>query len=109
MIKESEIQQQLKDLIKENPTLPLKFFVADDASCGDHSYEESYISKVEINEIALLEKHWDSTWHDREDYPDNLYDYLKYDKKYEGEELEAKYNEEMAKVKFEKFIVINIG
>ena len=109
MAKESELQQKLKDLIKENPTLPIKVFVADDASSGEHNYEESYISKVEINEIALLEERWNSTWYDREDYPDNLYDYLKYVKKYEGEELEAKYKEEWEKVKFEKFIVVYIG
>lgn len=109
MIKESEIQQQLKDLIKENPTLPLKFFVGEDANSGEFNYEESCIDSVKIDEIALLEQRWESTWHNKEDYPDKLYDYLKYEKKYEGEELEAKYNEEMAKVKFEKFIVIKIG
>ncbi|MDQ0150695.1 hypothetical protein ACFO6R_14825 [Eubacterium multiforme] len=109
MINEREIQQELRDLIKENPTLPLKIFVADDANSGEFSREESYIDSVKIDEIALLENHWESTWLDREDYPDELYDYLKYVKEYEGEELEAKYKEEFAKVKFEKFIVINIG
>lgn len=109
MVKENEIQQQLKDLIKENPTLPLKVFVGQDANSGEFNYEESYISSVKIDEIALLEQRWESTWYNKEDYPDNLYDYLKYVKKYDGEELEAKYEKEMAKVKFEKFIVINIG
>ena len=78
MAKESELQQKLKDLIKENPTLPLKFFVGEDANSGDYNYEESYISKVEVDEIALLEERWESTWHNKEDYPDKLYDYLKY-------------------------------
>lgn len=109
MINESEIQQQLRDLINENPTLPFKFFVADDANSGEFRYEESYIDSVKIDEIALLETRWEASWYNKEDYPDQLYDYLKYTKGYEGEELEAKYKEEFAKVKFEKFIVINIG
>lgn len=103
------IQQQLRDLIKKNPNLPIKVFVADDATSWECDYEESYISKVEIEEIALLEQDWVSTYLNKEDYPDNLYDYLKYTCKYEGEELEAKYEEEISKVKFEKFIVIRIG
>ncbi|MDQ0151164.1 hypothetical protein ACFO6R_13375 [Eubacterium multiforme] len=109
MINESEIQQQLRDLIKENPTLPFKIFAADDVNSGEFRYEESYISSVKIDEIALLEERWEATWYNKEDYPDELYDYLKYTKEYKGEELEAKYKEEFAKVKFEKFIVINIG
>lgn len=106
---EDKIQQKLKDLIKENPTLPIKVFVADDAICGEFSREEGYISSVHIDKLALLEEGWQSIWCNEEDYPDSLYDYLTYEEELKGEELEAKFNEEMAKVKFEKFIVINIG
>ncbi|MEG1310472.1 MAG: hypothetical protein RR942_06585 [Romboutsia sp.] len=109
MINEIGTQQQLRDLIKENPTLQFKIFAADDVNSGDFRYEESYISSVKIDEIALLEKRWEAAWYNKEDYPDELYDFLKYSKNLEGEELENKYQEEFAKVKFEKFIVINIG
>lgn len=108
MINESEIQQELRDLIKENPTLPLKIFVSDDANSGEYTNEESYISSVSIDELTLLEKRCVAKWLDREDYLNELIQDL--EEVCQNKELiDLKIKEEMAKVKFEKFIVINIG
>ncbi|WP_338630708.1 hypothetical protein [Clostridium baratii] len=108
MKKESEIQQELRDLIKENPTLPFKIFVSDDANTGEYSWQESEINYVCVDELALFKDGISSNWYDRDDYSERLYEHL-INEKYEGEELEAQYKSRMEKVEFKKFIVINIG
>ncbi|WWU66803.1 hypothetical protein QJR26_18745 (plasmid) [Clostridium baratii] len=109
MKKESEIQQELRDLIKENPTLPFKIFVSGDANTGDYGLEESEISSVYVEELAKIGAKENFSWYDREEYSEALYEYLKNEQEYEGEELEVQYKARMENVEFKKFIVINIG
>ncbi|MBS5986477.1 hypothetical protein [Clostridium sp.] len=70
-----EVQEEFKKLVIGNPTLPIKFFVGEDAWCGEWAYNEAHIQNVEIKEIVQYK----NEYVDYEDFEDKLYSIFDYD------------------------------
>lgn len=98
-----EIYENFKKLVIENPKLPIKFFVGEEAYCGEWAYNEAYINKVEIKEITL----YNDEYVDKEDFEDSIYSDIEYD--YENEtELNKAIDTIVTNTKFEKAICVYI-
>lgn len=99
-----EICEDFRKLVIENPTLPIKFFVGEEAYCGEWNYNEAYIVKAEIKEIVLDKEEYV----DIEDLADRIYSEIEYD--YEDEnELNKAVNDIISKIKPEKAICVYIN
>ena len=47
------VNEEFKRLIIENPTLPIRVFVGEDAWCGELAYNEASITNVSVGKIVL--------------------------------------------------------
>ena len=63
---------KLRNLIIENPELPLLIFCGDDAYSGEYGYEQAYASDGEIQELIL----YNGRWLDKDDYEEELFNDL---------------------------------
>lgn len=100
---------ELRNLILENPELPLLIFVGEEAYCPDYAYTMAYPNRVEIEELTLYN---DERWVDYDGYKDWLIDDLSDEEKYKNlsdEEYEKMIDEKMEEVEFVKAIVIYVG
>lgn len=99
-----EVQEEFKKLIIENPTLPIRFFVGEDAWSGEWAYNEAVIMSVSIQETTL---HGDE-YIELEDFEDALSDEL-VDEYEDDEHLEEAVKDIINNTKFEKAICVRIN
>ena len=98
----------LRDLILENPELPVLIFCGEGAWNDDNDYTQAYVSKGEIDELTL----YGEMWLDEEDYKEELADNLSYEEEYENmsdEEFSKMIDEKVAETEFVKAIVLWVG
>ena len=102
----------LRQLIIENPDLPLIIFCGEESWDGEHSYSSASASKGSIQELTLYENVYDATWIDREDYAEKLADDLCDDEEYKDmtdEEYDKMIDQKVKETEFVKAIVIYVG
>ena len=99
--------EELKQLIKDNPTAEIKVFVNDSIDFDDYSCIEGEVYNVSINYLAI----WNGEhWMNKDDYLECLIDELwEHYYEYDYEFVENKAKEALEKVKFKKFICIYVG
>ncbi len=104
MKKEIEKMNELKNIIIENPNLPIRFFIGEDGNCGECNYEENSINDVVVDSLTLYE----GRYYNEEDFGEELYGYLY--NEFESEEKLNKHIDEIIKSKdFKKAICVFIG
>lgn len=99
---------ELRNLILENPDLPLLIFCGEDSWHDEYPYEQADASNGEIKELTLY-KDW---WMDKGDYEDRLSDDLCDKEEYKDMSDEAYNNmikQKVAETEFVKAIVIYVG
>ncbi len=98
----------LRNLILENPNLPVLIFCGEEAWSGEYGYEQADASKGEIETLTL----YGDQWLDEDDYRDKLSDDLCDEPEYKDlsdEEYEKMIDEKVKETEFVKAIVIWVG
>lgn len=98
----------LRNLILENPELPLIVFVGEDAWTGDYSYNQAYASNGRAEELTL----YGDRWMDRDDYEEELSNDLCDEEEYKNlsdEEWDKMIEQKVAETEFVKAIVLYVG
>lgn len=98
----------LRNLILENPELPVLIFCGEGVWNGEYSYNQADASKGEIEELTLYK----DMWVDKEDYRDKLTDDLSDNEDYinmTDSEYDKMIDEKIAETEFVKAIVIWVG
>lgn len=99
---------ELRNLILENPELPVLIFCGECSWSGEYSYELAEVNGVEIKELTL----YNDYWLERDDYIEELSNDLSDEEEYEelsNEEFEQMVQEKAAGTEFVKAIVIYVG
>lgn len=99
---------ELRNLILENPELPLLIFCGEDSWHDEYPYEQADASGGEIKELTL----YNDWWLDKDDYEDKLSDDLCDKKEYKDlsdEEYNNMIKKKVAETEFVKAIVIYVG
>ncbi|MCM1234160.1 MAG: hypothetical protein NC489_28995 [Ruminococcus flavefaciens] len=99
---------KLRNLILENPQLPLLIFCGEEVNDGDYPYEQAYVKSEEIKELTL----YNNIWMDKDDYEESLSDNLCDEEEYKDlsdYEYEQMIEQKVAKTEFVKAIVIYVG
>ena len=94
----------LRNLILENPDLPVIFFCGEDSWDGEHKYTSS----GEIKSLTLYGDHW----MDEDEYRDKLSDDLADEEEYKSlsdEDYEKVIDEKVKNTEFVSTIVIYVG
>lgn len=95
----------LRNLILENPELPVLIFCGEEAWDGEHYYSQADVGKAGIEELTLYK----DMWVDKEDYRDKLTDDLSDNEDYinmTDSEYDKMIDEKIAETEFVKAIVI---
>lgn len=98
----------LRQLILENPDLPLVIFVGEDAWQGEYSYNDAPASKGSIQTLTM----YNDCWMDEDDYEDNLRNDLCDYEEYidmSDEEFNAMIDKRIAETIFCQAIVVYVG
>lgn len=98
----------LKNLIVENPDLPLIIFAGEESNRGEYAYEQVDASQGEIKEITLYKDYW----LDKGDYKDKLSDDLSNEYEYKhlsDKEYFEMIDKKVEETEFVKAIVIYVG
>ena len=98
----------LRNLILENPNLPLLVFAGEEAWSGEYSYEQTDARTHGVQELTLYK----DRWIDKDDYEDELRDDLSYNEEYKklsDEEYDKMIEQEIAKTEFCQAIVVYVG
>ena len=98
---------ELRQLIIDNPGLPLIMFVGETAWSGDFTYTTANKVLCEIEELTL----YNNIWMDRDNYFDKLYDDLAFDQDYENlsdEKYSKIIDDKVTRTKFVKAITVRI-
>jgi hypothetical protein len=98
----------LRQLIIDNPDLPLLIFCGEESWCGEWAYSQADASKGEIQTLTLR----NYTWVAEDEYRDWLYDELSFNEAYKDlsdEEYDQMIDQKMAETEFCKAIVIYVG
>ena len=98
----------LRNLILENPELPLLIFCGEEAWNGDWCYNQAYASEGKIKSLTL----YGDTWMDEDDYRDKLSEDLCEDPEYKDlpdEDYEKMLDKKVAETEFVTAIVIYVG
>lgn len=98
----------LRNLILENPDLPLLIFCGEDSWHDEYPYEQADARNGEIKELTL----YNDWWMDRDEYEDRLADNLCNEEEYKDmsdEEFDKMINKKVAETEFVKAIVIYVG
>lgn len=98
----------LRNLIIQNPDLPLVIFSGEDAWTGEYPYEYSDVTSVQIKELTM----YDNSWLDRDDYAESLANDLGDDDEYKAlsdDEFEQMICDKVKETEFVKAIVIYVG
>lgn len=98
----------LRNLILENPELPVLIFCGEDAWNGDYGYTQACASKGEIEYLTL----YGDRWMDEDDYREELSDDLCDEEEYKNlsdDDYDAMIEQKVAETEFVKAIVIWVG
>lgn len=98
----------LRELILENPELPLIIFCGEDSWSGEYAYQQVDASRGEVEDLIL----YGDTWLTEEDYAEKLYDDLSDEEEYKGmsdDEYGKMIDRKVSSSEFVKAIVIWIG
>ena len=98
----------LRELILENPGLPLLIFAGEDAWQGEYSYNQVYASKGRIEHLTL----YNNIWMDEDDYSEKLANDLCEEDEYKDmsdKEYFRMIDEKVANTEFCEAIVIYVG
>lgn len=98
----------LRNLILENPDLPLLIFCGEDSWHDEYPYEQADVTKVGIQELTL----YNNYWLDKEDFEEELANDLSDEEEYIGlpdKEYDQMINQKVEKEEFVKAIVIYVG
>ena len=99
---------KLRNLIIENPDLPLLIFSGEDSWHDEYPYEQADASSGEIKELTL----YNDQWMDKDDYEESLADNLCDEEGYKDmldEEFDNMIKQKVVETEFVKAIVIYIG
>lgn len=98
---------ELKQLIIENPDLPLLIFCGEEAWTGEWGYEMACVNgQPYIEELAL----YGDYWVDRDDYEERLGEDLWDDyQDLSDEEYDKMIKQKVSEIEFVKAIVIHVG
>lgn len=99
---------KLRNLILENPNLPLLVFAGEEAWSGEYCYEQVDARIHGVQELTLYK----NRWIDKDDYEDELRDDLSYNEEYKklsDEEYDKMIEQEIAKTEFCQAIVVYVG
>ena len=95
----------LRELILENPELPVLIFCGEEAWDGDHTYSQADVTHGEIEELTLYR----DVWLSKDDYADKLHDDLSIVEEYENmtdEEYDKMIDKKVEETEFIKAIVL---
>ena len=98
----------LRNLILENPDLPVIFFCGEDSWDGEHQYIQAYASSGEIKSLTL----YGDYWMDEDEYRDKLSDDLADEEEYKSlsdEDYEKVIDEKVKNTEIVSAIVIYVG
>jgi len=98
----------LRNLILDNPKLPLLIFCGEDAYNPDYSYAQADVNIVKIETLTLYKDEWRSEDDYREELVDDLCDEEEY-KNLSDEEYEKMIDEKVRNTEFVQAIVIYVG
>ena len=99
---------KLRNLILENPELPLLIFCGEDSWHDEYPYEQADASSGETKELTLYKDYW----LDKDDYEDTLSDDLCYEEEYKDmsdDEYNKMIQQKVAETEFVKAIVVYVG
>lgn len=99
---------RLRNLILENPDLPLLIFCGEDSWHDEYPYEQAEASDGEVKELTMYNNHW----MDKGDYEDILSDDLYDEEEYKDlsdEEYSRMIKRKVAETEFVKAIIIYVG
>lgn len=98
----------LRNLIMENPDLPLLIFCGEEAWGGEYGYEQADVNGAKVEELTLYK----DCWLDRDDYEDGLASDLSNEEGYKylsDEAYDAMVDKKVKETEFVKAIVIYVG
>lgn len=98
----------LRNLILENPELPVLIFCGEESWSGDYGYTQVDAIKGAIETLTLYNEQWMT----EDDYADELADDLSDEEEYKNlsdEEYEKMIDKKVAETEFVKAIVIWVG
>ncbi len=98
----------LRNLILENPELPLLIFCGENAYSGEYGYEQADASHGEIKNLTL----YNDQWMDEDDYEESLAEALCDEDEYKDmsdKEFVELISKKVAETEFVKAIVIYVG
>ena len=98
----------LRNLILENPNLPLLVFAGEEAWSGEYAYEQVDARTHGVQELTLYK----DRWVDKDDYEEELRYDLSYNegyKKLSDEEYDNMIQKEVAETEFCQAIVVYVG
>lgn len=99
---------ELKDLIVENPDLPLLIFCGEDSWHDEWAYEQAKVNSCRVEELTMI----DNQWVQRDDYAEELAIKLSCDSDFSdlsNNELAVLIEKRVAETDFVKAIVIYVG
>lgn len=99
---------ELRQLILENPELPLIVFCGEESYIGEYYYNMACVGKTEIDELTL----YGELWLGRDDYKEKLTEDLCDEEAYvdlSDEEYDQMIKEKVEKTEFVKAIVVYVG
>lgn len=99
---------ELRNLIIENPDLPLLIFCGEDTWHDEYPYEQADVGKVGIQELTL----YDNYWLDKDDYEEELANDLSDEEEYKNmsdEEYDQMIKQKVTDTEFVKAVVIYVG
>ena len=112
--------KELRQLIIDNPDLPLAIFATEDANGGEYYSVSTEVLWARITELALYEtklenqlfEHWESLFLERDDYEDRLRDDLCDEEEYANlsdEEFDKVVEKKLSEIEFTKCIYVCVG
>lgn len=104
-----ENTENLKELILENPELPLVVFCGEESYCGEYCYNYAEVRKVKIKELAIDGDMFVEKDTMRDKIADQYYDDFCINGAYIKKDHEEFVNKQIEKMKFTKAIVIYVG
>lgn len=98
----------LRNLILENPELPVLIFCGKDSWHDEYPYKQADASRWEIKELTLYNDYWLDEDNYEEELANNLSDEEEY-KDLSDEEYDQMISQKVAETEFVKAIVIYVG
>lgn len=107
-----ESTKELRQLIIDNPDLPLAIFATEEANGGDYYSVLTTVLCARITELALYETQYDSLFVERDDYEDRLRDDLCDEEEYaklSDEEYDKVVEKKLSEIEFTRCIYVCVG